>query len=108
IRRFTGHTAAVYAVGFTPDGRYAITSSADKSARIGDLTRPLEADTLAGQTSFVFPVDFSPDGSRIFTGSADGTALLWDAASHQIVSRLSAHNPSDPAACSPHGSLSPL
>ena len=42
---------------FTPDGRYAITGSADRSARIWDLASPLEADTLAGQTSFVYAVD---------------------------------------------------
>ena len=88
IRRFTGHTAAVYAVDFTPDGHYAITGSADRSARVWDLTSPLEADTLEGQISFVYAVDFSPDGSRIFTGSADGTGRLWDATSRQVVAEL--------------------
>ena len=78
MRRFNGHTASVYAVTFTPDGRYAVTGGRDGTVRFWDVTAPVERDTLAGPTSFMYALDFSPDGRLLFAGNADGTSQIWD------------------------------
>ncbi|MGH3801085.1 MAG: WD40 repeat domain-containing protein, partial [Pseudonocardiaceae bacterium] len=78
----TGHTNAVRAVAFAPDGHTLATTSADQTARLWDLTdrnRPLQlGQPLAGHTDTVFGVAFTPDGRTLATASGDQTVILWE------------------------------
>ena len=78
-------------MAFNPDGRTIVTGSADRSARLCDVTdrrHPSAVATLTGYGKSVNSVTFSADGHTIATGSADHTARLWDATDRHHLSLL--------------------
>jgi WD40 repeat protein len=98
----TGHTDAVYAVAFAPDGRRALTGSADQTVRVWDIPSGQERMVLRGHAGAVEAVSFSRDGSRILSSSAritgsagvtapDGAARIWDGASGALLAVAGAH-----------------
>jgi len=77
------HTDRVISAVFSPDGQRILTASADKTARLWDLSGKQLA-TLQGHTDEVYSAVFSPDGQRILTASQDGTARVWDLNGKQL------------------------
>ena len=67
-------------LNYSPDGRYIISGSSDKTIRIWDaetgssIGKPLEA-----HTDSVWSVACSPEGRHIISGSSDKTIRIWDA-----------------------------
>jgi WD40 repeat protein len=61
----------VYKVVYSPDGKFLLTGSHDRTARTWDAQTGKEILTLTGHLSPVYGVAVSPDGKRILTcGSA--------------------------------------
>jgi hypothetical protein len=79
VRTFQGHTDDVRGVAFSPDGRYALSGSRDKTARIWDLTTGKPSRVLKGHDKEVWDVAYHPNGRELFTASWDGTVKRWDA-----------------------------
>jgi WD40 repeat protein len=77
--RLIGHTGAVSALAFRPDGTRLVSGSADKTALVWDAATGQVQLVLKGHTGPVTCVAFSTDGTRIATGSNDSTVKLWDA-----------------------------
>ena len=101
IREYRGHEAAVRYAAFSPDGRYIVTASDDRTAAIWDakstgsqqnpeageplgqgaspavLQKPL--CRLEGHGAAVLCAEFSTDGTRVITGAGAGdhTARVW-------------------------------
>jgi WD40 repeat protein len=78
---FTEHTNPLFAVAWSPDGRFVADASGDRSSFVWEVRGTAHGQRVAaltGDTSAVTSVAFSPDGASVLTGSADGTARLWD------------------------------
>jgi hypothetical protein len=76
-----GHQGSVRALAISPDGRWLVTGSQDKTARLWDLKADDPAKTarvLSGHQGYVRALAISPDGRWLVTGSNDTTARLWD------------------------------
>jgi WD40 repeat protein len=94
----------VNSVAFSPNGRFILTGSLDRSARLWDATTGQVMRAFIGHTNSVTSVAFSPDGRYALTGSADFTARLWDATTGQVVRTFIGHtNSVTSVAFSPDG-----
>jgi WD40 repeat protein len=86
-----GHSAWVYSVAFSPDGRQAISGSNDKTIKLWDVASGNLIRTFSGHSDAVFSVAFSPDGRQAISGSYDKTLKLWDVASGRVIRTFSGH-----------------
>ena len=67
-------------MAFSPDNRWVVTGSGDRTARLWDLKAADPAAqpiVLKGHERGVMAVAFSPDNRWVVTGSEDSTARLW-------------------------------
>jgi WD40 repeat protein/transcriptional regulator with XRE-family HTH domain len=90
-QEFKGHTADLWNVDFSPDGKVLATGSDDKTARIWDVATGETIRVFSGHTGEVYGVVFSPDGKYLLTGSSDTTVRLWDVATGETVQIFSGH-----------------
>lgn len=90
----TGHSDDVRAVAFSPDGRFLLTGSVDRTARLWDAEKGTPFAVLDGHSNGVTSVAFSPDGSRVATasgGTFDSTARLYDVVAESELNVLRGH-----------------
>ena len=73
-----GHTTYVDAVALSPDGKYLVTGSQDKTAKLWQVSTGREIKTFSGHSNWVTSIAFTPNGKYVVTGSRDNTAKLWD------------------------------
>ncbi|PCJ83376.1 MAG: hypothetical protein COA57_11395 [Flavobacteriales bacterium] len=78
MRTFIGHTEVINSVCFSPDGKYALSGSLDKTLKLWEVATGEEIRTFSGHTKRVTCVDFSTDGKYALSGSMDSTLILWD------------------------------
>lgn len=90
----TGHSADIYSLAYSPDGRLLASGSKDYTIRLWDTATGLELRTLRGHSHWVNAVAFSPDGKLLASASADHTIRLWEVASGKLVQMLSGHDKS--------------
>jgi small GTP-binding protein len=86
-----GHTSLVHSVAVTPDGRRAVSGSADRTVRVWDLEREECAATLKGHTRPVTGVSVTADGRRAVSGSYNDTVRVWDLERGECVATLEGH-----------------
>ena len=88
FRNLKGHSARVWSVAISPDGKRIVSGSDDRTVKLWDAGTGQELLTLTGAGR---AVTFSPDGKRIVTGSDDRTVKLWDASTGQVLLTLKGH-----------------
>jgi WD40 repeat protein len=72
------HRAQVFAVAFSPDGRYVATGTSDATARVWEAATGLPLTLPLKHTGEVRGVVFSPDGRVVLSVTADGKIWHWD------------------------------
>lgn len=83
VKQFVAHKDTITSVNWSHDGKYLITASADKTARIWNTSGKLMAE-LKGHKEQVNSADFSRDGKHILTTSVDKTARIWNTSGKQL------------------------
>lgn len=86
-----GHTAGLWDIAFSPDGKRLATASIDGTAKVWDAATGRELLTLCCHSAIVYSIAFSSDGTRLATGSWDKTAKVWDAVTGQEILNLRGH-----------------
>jgi WD40 repeat protein len=86
-----GHEGPVRSADFSPDGKWIVTSSRDKTVRIWDANTGRLLRTLTGHQEMVRGAHFSPDGKLIGSASDDRTARLWDTTTGNLLRELKGH-----------------
>ena len=76
LRATLQHHAEVTGAGFSPDGRFVVTASADARALVWDAQTGAEVAALLGNTESVVSARFTGD-HRIVTISRDSTVRTW-------------------------------
>jgi WD40 repeat protein len=86
------HKGSVWTAEFSPNGKYVVTASEDRSAVVWDavsaqpITRALRHDRGVAMASF------SPDSKWVVTCSADGTSRVWESMTGNAVSAVMRHS----------------
>ena len=74
------HTDTVRCVSYSPNGRYIVSGSSDRTIQMWDAeTGFTVGGPLKGHTDWVRSVAYSPNGYHIISGSDDMTIRIWDA-----------------------------
>jgi WD40 repeat protein len=71
------HEQAIRAAVFSTDGRFVLTGSADRTARLLDTLRLDQRFALLGHGGVVHSVGFHQGGDTLFTASDDGRLRRW-------------------------------
>ena len=87
----SGHSAAVTAVAMTPDARYAVSGSEDKTVRMWNVSTHECLWTFRGHEDVVLCVAITPDGQYAISGGRDKTLRLWDVAGGKLLRSFRGH-----------------
>lgn len=89
VRKFEGHTDALYALALSPDGMTVVTAGYDQAIRFWNIADGRETRLLKGHNGGVFGLSFRPDGKVLASASADRTVKLWEVATGKRLDTLS-------------------
>lgn len=104
LRTLQGHTAPVWDVRYSPNGKILASASNDATIRLWNPDGTL-LKILKGHATAVWKVAFSPDGKRLASGSGDKTVKLWSL-DGTLIKTLTGHTAAVwGVAFSPDGSL---
>ncbi len=73
-----GHTKAVDAIAWSPDGRFIASGGWDHSVRLWDATTGTPIQSLSGIRSHVIDLAFSPDSRLLAAGTHDHSVHVWE------------------------------
>jgi|GEM_PF-3941544 len=80
IRKYEGHTAPLTAVAADAAGKYAISGSEDKSARIWEVSKAAAIHVLKAHDDKITHVAMAENGSCAASVDADGLVRVWEPA----------------------------
>jgi WD40 repeat protein len=106
VARLKGHSDAVFAVAFSPDGKYVATASFDNTLKLWDAATGKELKTYGGtggHTKQVISLAFSSDGTMLASGSTDNTLKVWDVPVNLPIRSLTTGDAVGAVALSPDG-----
>src|SRR5436309_15637408 len=81
---YHGHSDKVFAVAWSPDGRYIASGSKDKTVQVWDVATGKTLLTYRDHYE-VQSVAWSPDGRRIASASVDKTVQEWHVATGETL-----------------------
>jgi WD40 repeat protein len=104
VRTFSGHTKEVTGCAVSPDNKWIVSASWDRTLKVWDIATGMERCTLRGHTGRVMDCAMSPNGQWIVSASADHTLKIWDPFAGVVRRTLNGHDGGVSAcAISPNG-----
>ena len=88
IRVFKGHAGAFRCVALSADGKYLVSGSDDKTARLWNVATGNEIRVFKGHDDDVTCVALTKDTKRLVTASTDATTRIWDLNTGKELCRL--------------------
>lgn len=85
------HEDKVWAVTVTPDGRYIISGSDDKTVRVWDICKGELKHTLTAHSKSIWAVAVTPDSKIVVSGSLDNTIKTWDIETGKMLKTFHGH-----------------
>jgi len=85
IRTFKGHTKWINSVAITPNGKYIVSGSGDKTIKLWNIKTGRLLRNFKGHTDGVLSVAITPNGKYIVSGSSDKTIKLWDIKTGKLI-----------------------
>jgi hypothetical protein len=89
--RLAGHSDGVRSVAWSPDARFLLTGSRDRTLALWDASTGERVRVMEGHDGGVTSVAFSPDGALALSGSQDKSVILWEVASGKLLRRMKGH-----------------
>jgi len=86
-----GHSALIYHVVFSPDGKLLATAGFDNLIKLWEWPSGKEVRTLTGHTGPVYCVAFHPTGTTLASCSLDKTIRLWNLADGKLIREIKGH-----------------
>jgi WD40 repeat protein len=86
----TSNEKAIKSARFSADGKYIVTASGDKTAKVWDVKTGKSISMMKDHSINYLSASFSPDGKQITTANG-GNANIWDAQTGMLVYRLDGH-----------------
>jgi hypothetical protein len=91
IRTLAGHTGSVRICAVSPDGRWIISASWDRTLKVWDAITGEVHLTFTGHMDRVTGCAVSPDGHWIVSAPRDRTLKVWDAITGEVRLTLTGH-----------------
>ena len=88
---FREHTDAITDLDFSPNSRFLVSSSYDRTVRIWRMRDGFSKLLEDQSASLFYSVRFNPDGRYIAAGNTDGMLRIWNVRMSQLVEKWTAH-----------------
>ena len=99
-----GHASRITQIAWSPDGKYLVSASFDKTVQLWDATSGKHVKTYKGHGARVNGLVWSPDSKFIATASDDHSVRIWNVAQEKMDFLFDKHSgPVDAVAWSPDG-----
>ena len=89
IQAYKGHEDVINCIRFSPDGRWIITGSEDRTIKLWDLTAGKMLHDFKLHSGAVTSIEFHPNEFLLASGSADRTVKFWDLETFQMIASTS-------------------
>ncbi|MFO1093454.1 MAG: protein kinase [Planctomycetaceae bacterium] len=86
-----GHTAHIYTVDVSPDGRTLASGDAGGTIRIWNADTGERIAVLKDHVGEVLVVQYTPDGAQLISAGADRVIRVWNLKSLEVEQRIPAH-----------------
>ncbi len=94
-----GHESSIFNLAISPNNRYVIPCSSDKTIRMWDIHSSGLVLQAHGHSKIIYDFNLSEDGSKAISGSRDNSLMLWDTQDGKRLLVLNGHEQHVRAAC---------
>lgn len=90
VKTLRGHSNRIYRIDISPNGKFLVTASGDKTAKVWGIPQGNTVTALRGHSAHVFWTGFSSNNRQVVT-AGDNTARVWDSQSGRQIRLLAGH-----------------